>query len=162
PSTSTSSIFPMRSEFRGIWMPRCFSCTIMMRRVFSSSEILSSMVRAAVLGRGEYLKLNRESYSTSSCKRSVSWKSASVSPEQTDRAVSSGGELAGLTQDTLAGPAALPTARKRYHTVRTGFVATLDDGDVSAMRIVAACERSVEGLGGIQTQAGDSAVAAFE
>ena len=52
-------------------MARCFSCRIMRRRVFSSSGTLSSMASAAVLGRGEYLKLNSESYSTSSSRSSV-------------------------------------------------------------------------------------------
>src|ERR1035438_884069 len=80
PSTSTSSTRPINSVLRRICMARCFSLRIMSRRVFSSSGILSSMASAAVLGRGEYLKLNSESYCTSSSSLRVSSKSASVSP----------------------------------------------------------------------------------
>jgi len=40
----------------------------------------SSRRKAAVLGRGEYLKLNSESYSTSSSRASVASKYFSVSP----------------------------------------------------------------------------------
>ena len=45
-------------------MARCFSWRITSRRCFSSSGTRSSMASAAVLGRGEYLKLKSESYCT--------------------------------------------------------------------------------------------------
>src|ERR1017187_7156652 len=80
PFTHTPSTRPINSVLRRICMARCFSLRIMSRRVFSSSGILSSMANAAVLGRGEYLKLNSESYCTSSSSLRVSSKSASVSP----------------------------------------------------------------------------------
>jgi hypothetical protein len=51
---------------------------------------------------------------------------------------------------------------KGHHAIGAGFVAAFDDGDVSAVRIVAAGERRLESVFGIQAQAGDAAIAGFE
>ena len=52
-----------------------------------------------------------------------------------------------------AGAAALRPARERHHAIGAGLVAAFDDGDVGAMRIVAARERGLEGVVGIEAQA---------
>ena len=61
PSTSAFLGRPTKSALRRIWMARCSSCRIVSRRPFSSSGTWPSSASAEVLGRGEYLKLNRES-----------------------------------------------------------------------------------------------------
>src|SRR5262249_18778079 len=71
-------------------------------------------------------------------------------------------QLPRFSHHALAGAAALRAAGKRYYAIGARLIAALDDRDVGAMRIVAAGERGVEGLFGIQRQAGDAAMAGFE
>src|SRR5260370_6779350 len=67
-----------------------------------------------------------------------------VLSEQLNFAVPRPGELARFGQHGGAGAASLRSARERYHAICAGFIAALDDGDVGAMRIVAAGERRIE------------------
>src|SRR5690242_4921924 len=71
-------------------------------------------------------------------------------------------QFARFLQDAFAGPAALRPPRERHNTIGARFVAAFDDGDVRAMRIIAAGERGFESFVGIENQAGDAAVAGFE
>ena len=61
-----------------------------------------------------------------------------------------------------AGAAALRPARERHHAIGAALVAAFDDRDVGAVRIVAARERRVESLVGVQAQTRDAPVAGFE
>ncbi len=85
-----------------------------------------------------------------------------VLPQQLDFGVALFGQAAGFGHDAFAGAAALGPAREGDDAVGAGFVAAFDDGDVGAVRIVAAGERGVEGLFGVEAQTGDAAVAGFE
>src|SRR5208283_1994680 len=85
-----------------------------------------------------------------------------VLPQELDLAVTFRGQSAGFFHHTLAGAAALRAARERHHAVGATLVAAFDDGDVSAVRIVAAGEGRVEGRVGIQAQSGDVPAAAFD
>ena len=85
-----------------------------------------------------------------------------VLAEQLDFGVALFGEPARFRHDALAGAAALRSAGEGHHAIGAGFVAAFDDGEVGAVRVVAARERRVEGFGVVEAQAGDAAVAAFE
>jgi hypothetical protein len=85
-----------------------------------------------------------------------------VLPQQLDFGVALLGQAARFRHHALAGAAALRTARERHHAIGARFVAAFDDRDVGAVGIVAARERRVESLFGIEAQAGDVAVAGFD
>src|SRR5579875_3086704 len=85
-----------------------------------------------------------------------------VLAEKLDLGISSRGQLACFGHDGGAGAAALRPACERHDAIGAGFIASFDDGDVGAMRVVAARERRIEGLIGIEAQAGDAAIARFE
>ena len=85
-----------------------------------------------------------------------------VLAQQLDFGVAGIGQAARFGHHAFAGAAALRPARERHHAIGAGFVAAFDDGDVGAVRIVAARERRIEGFVGIEAQAGDAAVAGFE
>src|SRR5437016_4975172 len=85
-----------------------------------------------------------------------------VLPQELDLRVTVRDQLSRFGQSRRGGAAALRTASERHYAVRAGFVAALDDGDVGAMRIVAAGERRLERVFGIEAQARDAAIARFE
>ena len=85
-----------------------------------------------------------------------------VLAEQLNFAVARARQLQRFGDHRRAGAAALRTARERDHAIGAGFVAAFDDREVGAMRIVAAGHRRLEGVLGIEAQAGDAAVAGFE
>ena len=85
-----------------------------------------------------------------------------VLAQQLDFDVAHASQLARFVQHAFAGAAALGSARERHHAIGARFVAAFDDGDVSAMRIVALRERCFEGLIVVQAQAGDAAISGFQ
>ncbi len=85
-----------------------------------------------------------------------------VLAEKLDFLIAHARQLARFLENAFAGAATLGTARERHHAIGAGFVAALDDGDVGAVRIVAAREGRVEGFFRVQAQAGDMAIAGFQ
>src|ERR1035438_10202892 len=82
-----------------------------------------------------------------------------VLPEKLDFRVAGFGQAARFGHYAFAGAAAFRPAREGHHAIGARLVAAFDDGDVGAMRIVAAGERRIEGFVSIQAEAGDVAIA---
>ena len=72
------------------------------------------------------------------------------------------GQAPGFRHHALAGTAPFRPSCERHHAIGTRLVAAFDDGDVRAVRIIAAGEWRIECFFGIETQAGDAARALFE
>ena len=85
-----------------------------------------------------------------------------VLAQQLDFAIARARELGRFRDYRRAGAATLRPSRERHHAIGAGFVAALNDGDIGAMRIVAAGERRFKRQVGIQAQAGDATVAGFQ
>src|SRR5712692_866660 len=82
-----------------------------------------------------------------------------VLPEQLDFAIALVRHLAGFGEHRIRGPAALLATGERNHTISAEFVAALNDGDVSPVRIGAGGEFGFETLVGLTViQAGYTAV----
>src|SRR5215472_6304576 len=71
-------------------------------------------------------------------------------------------QTAGLRHDARARAAALRPAREGHYAIGARFVATFDDSDIGAMRIVATRERRIEGFLGIEAQSCYAPRASFE
>src|SRR4029077_1734643 len=82
-----------------------------------------------------------------------------VLAEQLDFGIAYARQFARFLENALTCAATLRTSREGHHAIGAGFVAALDDGDVGAVRIVAAREGRVERFLGGQAQASDVAVA---
>ncbi len=85
-----------------------------------------------------------------------------VLTQQLDLGVAALRQAARFVHHALAGAAALRPAREGHHAIGARLIASLDDGDVGPVGVVAAGERRVEGFVRIEAQAGDPAVSRFE
>jgi hypothetical protein len=72
------------------------------------------------------------------------------------------GETPRFGHHAFARPAALRPSRERNHAICARLVATFDDRNVGAVRIVAADKRRVEGFVGLELETRDTPVTGFE
>src|SRR5215471_11933073 len=85
-----------------------------------------------------------------------------VLSQELNLAVACPRQLASFRNDRSAGAAALRTASERNYAVRASLIAPFNNGDVSAMRIIAPGHWRVERFVRIQAQSGDALVAGFK